>query len=231
MSDDALPPERALPPPAPWKLRVWVVVQLLAVQLPLTMLTVSALRLAYEFARGVAVGESSTLIPALACALAAAPLAWLSWRCARKTRAVWRGWEPLPPLAAYKVAGVMLGGVALFFAYMGVMMESMFRNRYEGSMRGNLGAVRSALSIYYGDLEGAYPEDLRALTVQGKYLTAIPKVKIPVHHWASAKVHAGPAPDDAGGWYYNNVPGDANIGTVLINCTHTDVKGSVWTSY
>lgn len=231
MSDDALPPERALPPPAPWKLRAWVVVQLLAVQLPLTLLTVAALRLAYEFARGVSTGASHTFLPALACAFGAAPLAWLSWRCARKTRAVWRGWEPLPPLAAYKVAGVALGGVFLFFAYMGVMMESLFRNRIENGSRGNLGAIRSALSIYYGDLEGAYPEDLRALTVQGKYLTVVPKAKIPEHHWTTDKVHAGPAPDDAGGWHYNNVPGDANFGTVLFNCTHTDVKGSVWTSY
>lgn len=38
----------------------------------------------------------------------------------------------------------------------------------------NLGALRSALSLYYGDLEGQYPEDITALTVGGKSLTTIP---------------------------------------------------------
>ena len=36
---------------------------------------------------------------------------------------------------------------------------------------------------------------------------------------------------DAGGLVYNIVAGDSNIGNMEINCTHTDTKGSSWTSY
>jgi len=37
--------------------------------------------------------------------------------------------------------------------------------------------------------------------------------------------------DDLGGWGYDNVTTDANIGNMLITCTHTDTKGTVWTTY
>jgi hypothetical protein len=99
------------------------------------------------------------------------------------------------------------------------------------SPKGNLGALRSALSIYYGDLEGQYPEDLSALTVGGKYLTSIPAVGPLGIHPASSKSRSGTRLTDEGGWLYNNIPKDANVGNVMINCTHTDVKGSVWAMY
>jgi len=99
------------------------------------------------------------------------------------------------------------------------------------SPKGNLGALRSALSIYYGDLEGQYPEDITALTVGGKYLTTIPAVSPMGNHPASSMSRLGTQLTDEGGWLYNNVPKDANVGNIMINCTHTDVKGSVWASY
>lgn len=96
---------------------------------------------------------------------------------------------------------------------------------------GNLGSIRSALSVYYGDLEGAYPESLAPLTVDGKYLTAIPRAQVPGAHYATDAVASGREPDDAGGWLYNNVVGDANYGNILVNCTHTDFNGKAWNSY
>src|ERR1700730_3653945 len=51
----------------------------------------------------------------------------------------------------------------------------------EANTKGNLGAMRSALSIYYGDMEGWYPTDsLTTLTTSSKYLSTIPIAKIPV---------------------------------------------------
>src|SRR5260221_2592206 len=50
----------------------------------------------------------------------------------------------------------------------------------EANTKGNLGALRSALSIYYGDMEGWYPTDtLVSLTLNGKYMTSIPVAKLP----------------------------------------------------
>jgi len=37
---------------------------------------------------------------------------------------------------------------------------SLLRKSNEGACKGNLGALRSALSIYYGDMEGQYPDSL-----------------------------------------------------------------------
>src|SRR5216684_2042121 len=54
----------------------------------------------------------------------------------------------------------------------------------EANTKGNLGALRSALSIYYGDTEGFYPADTLggltgSLTASGKYMGAIPVAKSP----------------------------------------------------
>lgn len=125
-------------------------------------------------------------------------------------------------------------------ALLGVLMALLFfavreigpRHRSEGSAKGNLGAVRSALSIYYGDMEGYYPLTLDALTESGKYISTIPKVDTLGLHPRSSRVTYGARSDDDGGWLYANDPADkAHHGTLWINCTHTDPRGAAWTSY
>ena len=109
----------------------------------------------------------------------------------------------------------------------------LIRKSSEGASKGNLGALRSALSIYYGDMEGQYPSTVNALTVGGKYLTVLPTAKAPNWHSDSSAVillSAG-ALGDVGGWNYNDVSTNANIGNVLVSCTHTDTKGSIWSAY
>ena len=111
----------------------------------------------------------------------------------------------------------------------------LIRKSSEGASKGNLGAVRSAMSIYYGDMEGTYPALMASLTIAGKYLTVIPMAKMPNYH-ADANTEvagalSGLGDTAAGGWYYVNAATDANIGNILVKCTHTDTKGSVWTLY
>ncbi len=101
----------------------------------------------------------------------------------------------------------------------------------EGSLKGNLGTLRSAVSIYYADTEGQYPADLSVLTTNAKYIAAVPSAKGLTEHADSSAVLQANAADDAGGWVYNNVGGDPRYGSITINCTHIDTKGSVWTSY
>ena len=109
----------------------------------------------------------------------------------------------------------------------------LIRKSNEGATKGNLGAIRSALSIYYGDMEGYYPLNMASITTGGKYMSSIPKSKTPNYHPdTSATTNASLVGDDAaGGWRYNNVTGDANYGTLWVNCTHTDTKNSAWTTY
>ena len=64
----------------------------------------------------------------------------------------------------------------------------LIRKSSEGASKGNLGALRSAMSIYYGDMEGTYPANVTALTIGGKYLTEVPKAKAPNSHTDAASV-------------------------------------------
>ena len=113
--------------------------------------------------------------------------------------------------------------------------SNLIRKSNEGATRGNLGALRSALSIYYGDMEGQYPAFLTNLTENGKYLTKFPTSKRPNYHADSSAVANSDAvlgvPDDSNGWLYGNAPGDQYYGQIFVNCQHTDTKGSSWVSY
>jgi len=113
----------------------------------------------------------------------------------------------------------------------------------EGRCKANLGTIRSALSIYYGDTEGWYPanaagSNLSALTVGSRYLQSVPLADLPatsnnVGHGSTSTetVSAGPVPGDVGGWAYDNVNGDTNWGKVVVACTHHDLRGSAWSGY
>src|SRR6266478_1141049 len=99
---------------------------------------------------------------------------------------------------------------------------SLIRKSSEGASKGNLGSIRSALSIYYGDMEGQYPSAMSALTVSGKYLATTPNAKPPNFHADTGAETDASSSNDSAGWLYNSLTGDPNLGTVLVNCTHTD---------
>ena len=116
----------------------------------------------------------------------------------------------------------------------------------EGATKGNLGSVRSALSIYYGDTEGFYPTDtLASLTAASKYLQTIPNAQLPhtvknIGHTTASSVTTVPsiaalaaAAADVGGWVYDNsgLGGSTTWGSVVVGCSHQDAKGSFWTAY
>ncbi len=108
----------------------------------------------------------------------------------------------------------------------------------EGRTKANLGTIRSALSIYYGDTEGWYPSstgNLAGLSTGSRYLQAVPNSDLPKttnnvgHASIATEVNAA---SDVGGWYYNNAGGTSNSwGRVSVNCSHNDVRGTIWSSY
>lgn len=123
----------------------------------------------------------------------------------------------------------------------------------EASVKGGLGAVRSAVSIYYGDMEGQYPQNLFVgLSTQNRYMPAVGNspslgsIRIPKQTTSGTNpghdplnstigVQAGDVTQAATMaaqpgtesvlWYATN---DGSVGA---GCTHNDTKGSVWTSY
>jgi prepilin-type N-terminal cleavage/methylation domain-containing protein len=129
----------------------------------------------------------------------------------------------------------------------------LIRKSNEGSTKGNLGAIRSAISIYYGELEGWFPVPTAAgdqtvagslgslLTMEnGKYLANMPSSYEPPYHtktFSMATITLSSANEgnaaDAGLWGYKNVDDGNGMswGSVWVNCTHTDSKSAAWGGY
>lgn len=135
------------------------------------------------------------------------------------------------------VAVGMAGFSIEFFRQMGVL----HRKNSEGNVLGRLGALRSALSIYYGDLEGQYPHDLDALVprylaqiepaIRGMAAAYSPHDMVKeVQYMTSEEYRAGKF-TDKGGWAYVRSGAKDSIGTITVNCTHTDNRGRAWTSF
>lgn len=102
----------------------------------------------------------------------------------------------------------------------------------ESSIKGSLGALRGALTIYYADTEGTRPSAITALTTGLKYMQAIPSISIPKntnnagHPTASNAARANVSDAAAERWTYY-----AASGAVYVNCTHRDTKGSTWSTW
>lgn len=117
----------------------------------------------------------------------------------------------------------------------------LIRKANEGSTKGNLGSLRSAISIYYGEQEGFFPTPTATVSLgdiltmdNGKYLKAMPACYAAGYHARStdADINAD-STTDSGKWGYcestNELP--KHWGDVWVDCTHTDTKGAVWNSY
>ncbi|MBI5209321.1 MAG: type II secretion system protein [Elusimicrobia bacterium] len=110
----------------------------------------------------------------------------------------------------------------------------LIRQSNEGASKGNIGALRSALAIHYGDHEGWYPFFPGTLAGGGLYLSSIPRAKTPNYHPDSADIRLGHSildADDRGGWLYVSDVKSADWGAIVVNCTHTDTKGTLWLAY
>lgn len=180
----------------------------------------------------LAAKDPEPLASALFAGLAFVP-AWLFAASVGRTLRMYRGSELASLLGkALFGVGLLVGLAAAGLAVLFALMRPHMRICHEGGSKGNLGAIRSSLSIYYGDMEGYYPLTPYALTVSGKYMSTIPKTKDVGPHPDSAGVTYGSVSNDAGGWLYANDPADkAHYGTLWVNCTHTDAKGAAWTTY
>lgn len=136
------------------------------------------------------------------------------------------------------IAGFTLIELMIVVAIIGILaavaipkFADLLKKAKEGATKGKLGSVRSALSIYYGDAEGSFPESPNFLTINGTYMNVIPAAAMPPYHAADKNFDLNADENDGGGWTYNNVATDANWGELLVNCTHTDAKGAIWTTY
>ena len=111
----------------------------------------------------------------------------------------------------------------------------------EAKIKGGLGSVRSAFSIYYADMEGTNFKSLGnntlTLVLTPKYIDSIPPFKIPTvpSHVSGNMLYTTPAADFLAnmGWgYASDMTGPPfyvlNVG---ILCSHDDSNGVIWSTY
>lgn len=119
--------------------------------------------------------------------------------------------------------------------------SELIRKSSEGSTRGNLATIRSALSIYFSENEGKYPTDpgsLSAPTIAGpgKYMNNIPTVNIRPYGGNSSFNLSATTQTNTLGWGYNpvegtTVGGSKSYGDIWVDSTCTDSKATVWNTY
>jgi len=93
----------------------------------------------------------------------------------------------------------------------------------EGATKGNLAALRSAITIYYSEKEGVWPKDIT--TGFENYLFPIPPEKITGSNRVVNEF------DGKGGWYYIIDPKSDNCGNLFPNIEGKDSAGTEYSKY
>ena len=108
----------------------------------------------------------------------------------------------------------------------------MLEKARDGSTKGNLGSIRSAIAIYYGDNEGVWPVNISINF--GSYLSAMPPAKSSPLGQSSAVALVTDAWAVTGtGWAYCSFSSTLNsmLGGAWPYTTATDSKGTAFNLY
>jgi len=144
-----------------------------------------------------------------------------------------------------KAKGFTLIELMIVVAIIGILaaiaiprFAQMLEKSREGSTKGNLGSLKSAASIYYGDQQGIWPTTLQSFSgyAFSRYLDNISPVKVTGAFVANAASPAGSLVtvtqmssvplNSATGWLY-----DSNFGSVYVNSTVKDSKSIPYSFY
>jgi type II secretory pathway pseudopilin PulG len=146
--------------------------------------------------------------------------------------------------------------ILIFIALLGALaalaiprLQMLYERSLEKATRYNIGLIKSAISIYYGDHEGIWPTTLDVNDKTpgfgfGNYLESLPPVRA-THPRDPSQSPAGnevayqtftdapslTAPNHAGrGWRYDG-PRNGNTGRIWVNSTSQDTEGVPYTTY
>ena len=144
-----------------------------------------------------------------------------------------------------KAKGFTLIELMIVVAIIGILaaiaiprFAQMLEKSREGSTKGNLGSIKSAASIYYGDTQGIWPTTLNSFSGYSfsRYLDNVSPVKVTGAFVANATSPAGdkvamtamssvPTTSNTG-WLY-----DSSLGNVYVNSTVKDSKSIPYSFY
>jgi prepilin-type N-terminal cleavage/methylation domain-containing protein len=144
-----------------------------------------------------------------------------------------------------KAKGFTLIELMIVVAIIGILaaiaiprFAQMLEKSREGSTKGDLGSIKSAASIYYGDTQGIWPSTLQCFTgyAFSRYLDVIQNVKVtgafvvgstsPTGNLVSMTTATSTPSTAATGWLY-----DSTYGNVYVNSTVKDSKQIPYSFY
>ncbi|HDQ26541.1 MAG TPA: type II secretion system protein [bacterium] len=117
----------------------------------------------------------------------------------------------------------------------------MLEKAREGATKGNIGAIKSSISIYYGDQMGIWPDDLTT-PHYANYMPVIPQVKVTCPHgnklsgssnvilMTQKSVDIGVASTDDG-WRYFIDANNRGTGEFYVNNGQPDTRGLLYSRY
>ncbi len=118
----------------------------------------------------------------------------------------------------------------------------MLEKAREGATKGNIGAIKSAISIYYGDNQGVNPDKIgETNTIWTKYMDKMPPVKMlgtvagnklsgkstAVSNVTEATPATIPSANTSDGWKYNQADGNVWVNNSMFD-TSTKVQYSMY---
>lgn len=138
-----------------------------------------------------------------------------------------------PGIGAKVFAGLVLAATAYFGFELSFGYALFPIHSRESTTRSNLAYLRAAVGFFKGDNRGRSPAALSDLIP--RYTDQLPD-SFTMAHSRNDRVAPLTADDyaarrfsDTGGWGF--VTSGPKSGTVFVDCTHTDLKGTAWTSY
>ncbi len=114
----------------------------------------------------------------------------------------------------------------------------MLEKSREGATKGNLGSIKSATSIYYGDQQGLWPSTLNSFSTYtfSRYMGTLPAAKVtgafvanspnPVGNTVIVTTSSSVPTAGSSGWLY-----DSTQGIVYVNSTVKDSKTLPYSFY
>lgn len=124
---------------------------------------------------------------------------------------------------------VVLGVLAL----VGIpRVADLIADSNEAVTRKRIATARAAVRIYYGDNLAVMPGDLSVMDTPGGAYTAVyHPIYTRAHGYMSTVSKTSDLAGDLDTGYIGYVTSGTYWGHIWVQCTHTDVKGRIWTTF